>query len=148
MQDSKRFVGQAHWFVLAAVVLLASCKYDGTSNSSAPSSHADGLWRSSGRFPGRSSPLPTPSTGNATLSWTAPSENSDGSALTDLGGFKIYYGGALTQLTNTITLTNPGLLTYVLAELPSGTTYYFAVTAVTRTGVESAQSDVVSTTIS
>lgn len=140
MQDSKRFVGQAHWFVLAAVVLLASCKYDGTSNSSAPSSHAYGR--------GRSSPLPTPSTGNATLSWTAPSENSDGSALTDLGGFKIYYGGALTQLTNTITLTNPGLLTYVLAELPSGTTYYFAVTAVTRTGVESAQSDVVSTTIS
>ena len=140
MQDSKRFVGQAHWFVLAAVVLLASCEYDGTSNFSAPSSHADG--------PGRSSPLPTPSTGNATLSWTAPSENSDGSALSDLGGFKIYYGGALTQLTNTITLTNPGLLTYVLAELPSGTTYYFAVSAVTRTGVESAQSDVVSTTIS
>ncbi len=68
--------------------------------------------------------------------------------MTDLGGFKIYYGGELTQLTNTITLTNPGLLTYVMAELPSGTTYYFAVTAVTRTGVESAQSDVVSTTIS
>jgi hypothetical protein len=141
MQHSQRFVGQAHWFVLAAVVLLASCRaHHGTSNSSAPSSHANS--------PGRSSPLPTSSTGNATLSWSAPSENSDGSTLTDLGGFKIYYGGALTQLTNTVTLTNPGLLTYVLAELPSGTTYYFAVTAVTRTGVESAQSDVVSTTIS
>ena len=86
--------------------------------------------------------------GNATLSWNAPSENSDGSALTDLGGFKIYYGGALTQLTNTITLTNPGLLTYVVAELPIGTTYYFAVTAVTKTGVESTRSDIVSTTIS
>ena len=141
MQHSQRLVGQAHWFVLATLVLLASCRaHHGTSNSSAPTSHAD--------IPARSSPLPTPSTGNATLSWSAPSENSDGSALTDLGGFKIYYGGALSQLTNTITLTNPGLLTYVLAELPSGTTYYFAVTAVTRTGVESARSDVVSTTIS
>ena len=68
--------------------------------------------------------------------------------MTDLGGFKIYYGGALTQLTNTVTLTNPGLLTYVWAELPVGTTYYFTVTAVTKTGVESARSDVVSTTIS
>jgi hypothetical protein len=141
MQHSQRFVGQAHWFVLAAVVLLASCRaHQGISTTSGPSAHADS--------PARSSPLPNSSTGNATLSWTAPSENSDGSALTDLGGFKIYYGGALTQLTNSITLTNPGLLTYVVAELPIGTTYYFAVTAVTRTGVESAQSDVVSTTIS
>jgi hypothetical protein len=127
--------------VLAAVVLLASCRaHHGTSDSSAPSSHADS--------PALSSPLPTPSTGNATLSWTAPRENSDGSALPDLGGFKTYYGGALTQLTNTITLTNPGLLTYVLAELPIGTTYYFVVTAVTTTGVESARSEVVSATIS
>ena len=140
MQHSQRFVSQAHWFVLAVVVLLASCRaHHGTSNSSAPSSHADSPW---------SSPLPSPYAGNATVSWTAPSENSDGSALTNLGGFKIYYGGELTQLTNSITLTNPGLLTYVVPELPIGTTYYFAVTAVTRTGVESARSDVVSTTIS
>jgi hypothetical protein len=132
MQDSQRFVGQAHWFVLAAVVLLASCRAHHATAGSAVGS----------------SPLPTAATGNATLSWNAPSENSDGSALTDLGGFKIYYGGALTQLTNTITLTSPGLLTYVVAELPIGTTYYFAVTAVTTTGVESTRSDIVSATIS
>ena len=141
MQHSQRLVGQAHWFVLATLVLLASCRaHHGTSNSSAPTSHADS--------PARSSPLPTPSTGNATLSWSAPSENSDGSALTDLGGFKIHYGTEPTQLTNSIALTNPGLLTYVVAELPVGATYYFTVTAVTKTGVESARSDVVSTTIS
>jgi hypothetical protein len=129
MQGSQRFVGQAHWFVLAAAVLLASCRaHQGTSNSS--------------------SRLPTASTGNATLSWSAPSENTNGSALTDLGGFKIYYGTAPTQLTNSIALTNPGLLTYVLTELPIGTTYYFAVIAVTTTGVESALSQTVSSTIS
>ena len=60
-------------------------------------------------------------------------QNTNGSALTDLGGFKISYGTALTQLTNTIALTNPGLLTYVVIELPIGTTYYFAVIAVTTT---------------
>lgn len=134
MLGSQRFVGQAHWFVLAAALLLASCNgQDGISSSSTPAS---------------SSQLPTASTGNATLSWSAPSENTNGSALTDLGGFKISYGTEPTQLTNSIALTNPGLLTYVLTELPIGTTYYFTVSAVTTAGVESAPSHTVSTTIS
>ena len=30
--------------------------------------------------------------GSITLSWTAPTENEDGSALTDLAAYKIYYG--------------------------------------------------------
>ena len=141
MQGSQRFVGQAHWFVLAAAVLLASCGADnGISTSTVPSSLAG--------TPASSSPLPTASSGTATVSWSAPSQNTNGSALTNLGGFKIYYGTAPTQLTNTIALTNPGLLTYVLTELPIGTTYYFAVIAVTTTGVESAPSHMVSTTIS
>ena len=141
MQHSQRFVGQAHWFVLAAVGLLASCRaHQAISTTSVPSSHA-------GSAAGSSS-LPTASTGNATLSWSAPSENTNGSALTDLGGFKIYYGTESTQLTNTVALTNPGLLTYVVTELPIGTTYYFAVIAVTTTGVESAPSQTVSSTIS
>jgi hypothetical protein len=141
MQRSQRFLGQAHWFVLAAAVLLASCRgYHGTSNSSVQSSPAGTA--------ATSSTLPTPSTGNATLSWSAPSENTNGSALTDLGGFKIYYGTAPTQLTNTVALTDPGLLTYVLTELPIGTTYYFAVIAVTTAGIESVPSQTVSNTIS
>ena len=67
--------------------------------------------------------------------------------MTDLGGFKIQYGTDPTLLTNTVALTNPGLLTYVLTELPIGTTYYFAVIAVTTTGVESGPPQIVSTTI-
>ncbi len=30
--------------------------------------------------------------GNVTLNWLAPTQNSDGSALVDLAGYKIYYG--------------------------------------------------------
>jgi hypothetical protein len=141
MQSSQRFVGQAHWFVLAAAVSLASC--GGTSNSSATSSPVSTV-----NTPAPSSPLPTASTGNATLSWSAPSQNTNGSALTDLGGFKISYGTEPTQLTNMIAVTNPGLLTYVVTALPIGTTYYFAVIAVTTAGVESAPSETVSRTIS
>src|ERR1700730_532394 len=146
MQSSQRFVGQAHWFVLAAAVSLASC--GGPSNSSATSSSATSSPVSTVNTPAPSSPLPTASTGNATLAWSAPSQNTDGSALTDLGGFNISYGTEPTQLTNTIALTNPGLLTYVVTALPIGTTYYFAVIAVTTAGVESAPSDTVSRTIS
>jgi hypothetical protein len=140
MQPSQRFSGQVHWFVLAAAVLLAGC--DGYNSSSLVATAAT----SSGSA--TSSRLPTASKGNATVSWSAPSENTNGSALTDLGGFTIYYGTAPTELTNTVALTNPGLLTYVLTELPAGTTYYFAVTAVTTAGVESAPSQTVSSTIS
>ena len=140
MQGSQHFVGHAHWFVLAAAVFLASCHgYNSSSLVATPAT-------SSG--PATSEGLPTASTGNATLSWSAPSENTNGSALTDLGGFKIYYGTAPKQLTNTVALTSPGLLTYVFSELPIGTTYYFAVIAVTTTGVESAPSQTVSSTIS
>jgi len=32
--------------------------------------------------------------GTALLSWTAPTENSDGSPLTDLAGYKIHYGSS------------------------------------------------------
>jgi len=84
--------------------------------------------------------------GTATLSWQAPTTNTDGAALTDLAGYRIYYGTSATALSDTIRLTSVGLQTYVIQNLASGT-WYFAVTAVASTGVESALSDVVSKTI-
>src|SRR5690242_6265952 len=36
--------------------------------------------------------------GNATIRWTAPTKNTDGSTLTDLKGFKIVYGQSATNL--------------------------------------------------
>src|SRR4030088_3454769 len=96
-----------------------------------------------------SSPPPTsppPTSGIATLSWQAPTTNTNGAALTDLAGYRIYYGTSATALSDTIQLTSVGLQTYVIQNLASGT-WYFAVTAVASTGVESALSDVVSKTI-
>jgi hypothetical protein len=92
-------------------------------------------------------PLPTPSTANATLSWVAPTENTNGSALTDLSGYKIYYGTTRTQLTSAVTVATPGVSTYVVEGLPVGTTYYFAITALASDGTESALSSVASLVI-
>jgi hypothetical protein len=80
------------------------------------------------------------------LDWVPPTENSDGSTLTNLAGYTVYYGTSPTNLTQTVKVTNPGLAAYTLANLPAGT-WYFAVTAYSSAGVESTRSGTVSTTI-
>ena len=84
--------------------------------------------------------------GTATLSWQAPTTNTDGAALTDLSGYRIYYGTDAEELSESVQLTSVGLQTYVIDGLGTGT-WYFAIKAVTSTGVESALSQIVSKTI-
>ena len=85
--------------------------------------------------------------GNVSLTWQAPTENTDGSALQNLGGYIIHYGTASKQYTSQITITNPGLTNYVVESLPAGT-YYFSMTATTSAGVQSSPSSEAHTTIS
>jgi hypothetical protein len=80
---------------------------------------------------------------NATLSWSAPTQNTDGSTLTNLAGYRIHYGTSANTLSETIQVSNPGLTTYVIENLSPGT-YYFAVSAYTSSGTQSALSNVVS----
>jgi hypothetical protein len=85
-------------------------------------------------------------TGTATLSWQPPTQNVDGSALTDLAGFRIAYGKSSGSLDQLVELPNPGLTTYVVTNLGSGT-WYFAVRAYNTKGVESDLSNIASKTI-
>jgi len=87
-----------------------------------------------------------PSSGSVTLSWTAPTQNTDGTALTNLAGYQIYFGTSSSALTQTITITNVGLATYVIDNLAAGT-WYFAVKSYNTSAVESDLSGIVSTTI-
>jgi hypothetical protein len=87
-----------------------------------------------------------PTNGSATLSWTPPSENTDGSSLSDLAGFRVQYGTSPTALTQTVQISNPGVVTYVVTGLNAGN-WYFSVRAYTSGGAESANSSVVSKTI-
>ena len=84
--------------------------------------------------------------GAATLSWAPPTENSDGSALTNLAGYKIYYGRSASQLNRTIAIDNPGLTRYVVENL-SPARWHFAMTAINSQGVESTRTSTVSKTI-
>jgi hypothetical protein len=83
---------------------------------------------------------------NVTLSWQAPTENADGSALVDLKGYKVHYGSASKAYSDTIQVANAGLTTYVVQNLTAGK-YYFAVTAYNSAGQESSLSPEVSTQV-
>jgi len=87
-------------------------------------------------------------TGTATLQWTSPTQNSDGTALVDLAGFRVFQG--TTQNTSALrlvdTLDNPSVSIYVVENLSSGT-YYFAITAVSDENAQSGFSNLVTITI-
>lgn len=85
--------------------------------------------------------------GSATLSWAAPTENTDGSALTDLAGYRIYYGNSSSSMTQTVQIPTVGLTIYQVAGLGSGT-WYFAIKAYNSSGAESNLSNVASKIIS
>lgn len=109
-------------------------------------------WLLAGCMDPGSSPAPTAtqslSSGGqtATLSWEAPTDNTNGSPLTDLVGYRIYYGQSPDGLTQTVQINTIGLQTYVIDGLESGT-WYFAIRALAANGVESALSDIVLKTV-
>jgi Fibronectin type III domain len=91
-------------------------------------------------------PATAPTTGSATLTWAPPTQNTDGTPITGLTGYHIYYGTSANGLTTTITVTDVSQTSYVVNGLAPGT-YYFAVDAYNSANVDSAQSNVGSGTI-
>lgn len=89
---------------------------------------------------GRSAP--STATSSVTVNWMPPTQNIDGSTLTNLAGYHLYYGTSSSSLTHVVNITNPGLASYVVSNL-SAATWYFAVTSVNAKGTESPRSTVV-----
>lgn len=86
-------------------------------------------------------PVPTPSQpGAATLEWTVPTTQTNGSTLADLAGYRIHYGKSTAALDQTIEIRNASISRYVIEGLPPGT-YYFAVTAFNARNHESERSN-------
>jgi len=132
--------------VVLCVSLLQAC-HDNGSSSVLSTSDASTPPASTGTPPPSSGGTSTPAaTGSATLSWSPPATREDGSALTDLAGFKVYYGTSPDNLSSTVTLNGAGVTSYEIDNLSAGT-YYFVVTAIDSTGSESPSSTMVSKTI-
>jgi hypothetical protein len=83
----------------------------------------------------------------ARLTWTAPTQNSDNSALTDLAGYKVKYCmGACSGGPYGTTVNVGNVSTHTLTGLASGT-YYFVVVAYDTVGNDSTNSSEVSKVI-
>lgn len=121
----------------------------GSSGSSTVSSSGSstGSPTGSGSGAGSGSGNTTPTVRTATISWSAPTTNTNGSALTNLSGYRLYYGTSSASLSQEIDISGASTLQYVVTGLVPGT-WYFAVASVTNDGEESALSTVVSKTIS
>ena len=116
--------------IMAATITIAACD-GGPATTAAPVASAANL---------------PSAVGTATLSWEAPNENTDGSALTNLAGYRIYYGTVADAPTEVIDVPTVGVTDYVIDNLSAGT-YYFSIRAYSTAGIESALSSAVSDTI-
>jgi hypothetical protein len=72
--------------------------------------------------------------------------NTNGTPVTGLAGYHIYYGNSPSALNKSIAITSGATTSYEITGLAPGT-WYFAVAADSTDGTESAMSNVGSTTI-
>ena len=79
--------------------------------------------------------LPAASSRVVTLSWVAPTRNADGTRLTELAGYRVYFGQNSAHLDQMISV-RASVNQYTLADLANGT-WYFAVSAYDADGAES-----------
>ncbi len=86
------------------------------------------------------------SNGSATLSWIPPTTNTNGTPLTNLSGYRIYYGTSSSSLNQSVQITNSGITSYVIDNL-SPATWYFTVVSYNNANVESPLSEVVSKSV-
>jgi hypothetical protein len=130
ISNAKPFAGTK---TLAIAIASAQGALMGTSNTSAiVTINGDGT--------------ATATTGSATLSWTAPTTDTNGAPITDLAGYNIYYGKSSTTMTSVINVNNPASGSYTVGNLAAGT-WYFAVAAYNTQAMVSPLTTVVSKSI-
>jgi len=86
------------------------------------------------------------SNGQATVSWQAPTENTDGSPLTDLGGYVIFFGQTPRDMVQARTVNGIGTTSLVISNLAEGT-WYFQMLAYNIDNAESPRTPLVSKTV-
>lgn len=81
--------------------------------------------------------------GSAILNWQAPTQNTDGSALTDLAGFHILYGSNSANLNQTLDVKGPGVVTATISPLTTGT-WFFTISSYNARNIDSVVSNQIS----
>jgi Putative Ig domain len=84
--------------------------------------------------------------GAAMLTWVPPKQNEDGTPVTNLAGFHIYFGTDASALTSDINVADASSTSYTIKGLSAGV-YYFTVVAYNSLGTESDNSNIADQTI-
>jgi Calx-beta domain len=134
--------GQASFGNPSSAVIQVTSSLASTSSSSGGSPSGS----SSGTIASGSSSGTSVGSKTTMLSWSPPNENTNGSALTNLAGYNIYYGTSSGTMTNKISITTVGITNYVIQNMNSGN-WYFAMTAVNSSGTESVLSGAIEATL-
>jgi hypothetical protein len=87
-----------------------------------------------------------PINSTVTVRWVAPTTNVDGTPITDLQGFRVFYGTTSGQYSQSVYIASPTITSAVIEGLTPAT-WYFAVKAISGSGVESAYSSEASKTL-
>lgn len=127
-RDRKHLIG--HLAVLSLIFLslvLAGCGGSGNVTSTPSSDSGGGI--GGGGTVGGTGDVPI-------LTWIKPTTNADGSALTNLAGYRIYYGRCSRDYTEMIELDDPEATECSIGDLSAGF-YFFSITAYNGDGVES-----------
>ena len=85
--------------------------------------------------------------GSLTVSWSTPSQNTDGTSLSNISGYRIAYGTSPSSLSQSVNVSGSTATSVVIGSLASGTTYHFAVSTANTGGTYSALSGTVSSTV-
>jgi hypothetical protein len=80
-------------------------------------------------------------TGSATLSWTAPTTNTNGTPVTPLKGYTIYYGTSESAMSKSLVVGGAASTSCEISGLTAGV-WYFAIAADAQDGAQSATSEI------
>lgn len=122
---------------------------DGASTGDTSAANEDTSTADTGTVGEETTDQPAPPNGGTIyLSWRTPSERENGEALamSDLSGYRIYYGPTTNPTANTVAISDAAVTTYELDNMVSGT-YEVAVSAIDLNGLESALSNPMRKTI-
>ena len=85
-------------------------------------------------------------TGTVTLNWTSPTTNTDGTTLTNLDAYRVFYGQASRSYSKSVYVPAAATHSVVIEGLASGT-WYFAIKSINTLGIASAYSGEVRVTL-
>jgi hypothetical protein len=100
----------------------------------------------SASLPAFSITVSAPTTGTATLRWTPPTQNEDGTRIENLAGYRVYYGTSTSNLNQVLTISGASITSARIENLYPAT-WYFALKAYNAANVESSFSNIASKTI-